>query len=187
MTREAYEDLVDQDYNTDFLSDAQFQDLSWTTQNIRDFLTAQGSYFANPFTDTDGTANVDLAVVISGASMQNHVSPKVLLATLQKESSGVTTSTRPSDTRMDSLMGVPNTPTAQAQVMASAQLFANYYSQASTGPTVSGWQLNTPKATVDGVVVTPASNPVAGQFTYTPYAGEGWGGNQAGVGGVYLF
>jgi Mg-chelatase subunit ChlD len=51
----------------------------------------------------------------------------------------------------------------------------------------SGWQVGVAKLTQDGVNVTPANRAVAGQFTYTPYAGVQWGGNQPAVGGVHLF
>jgi hypothetical protein len=37
------------------------------------------------------------------------------------------------------------------------------------------------------VNVTPTTKAVAGQFTYTPYAGTKWGGNQPKVDGAYLF
>ena len=69
-----------------------------------------------------------------------------------------------------------------------AERFRAYDNQLlKSGATVSGWQVGVPKRTLDGVVVTPATRAVAGQFTYTPYAGAQWGGNDPQWGGVYLY
>lgn len=48
-----------------------------------------GGYFSAVVKDSDNK-NLDMAAVISGAAQMYHNSPKVLLATLQKEASGVT-------------------------------------------------------------------------------------------------
>ena len=175
-------------YNTAFLTDAQLTASSTlTATQIRSFLASQGSYFATTVNDVDGVS-FDLATTISQAASQYQINPEVLLTTLQKESVGVTTSTRPSDARMSLLMGAGSPSTARAQVATAAQFFRSYQDAlASGGATVSGWRTGVAKTTVDGVTVTPATNAVAGQFTYTPYAGVQWGGNQSSVGGAYLF
>jgi hypothetical protein len=175
-------------YDTAFLTDAQLVDsATLTVSQIRDFLSSKGSYFANTVSDVDGVS-IDLSTLIAQAAAQYQINPQVLLTTLQKESVGVTTSTRPSDARMALLMGAGSPSTARGQIARAAQLFRSYQDDlAAGGTTVSGWKAGVAKTTLDGVVVTPATNAVAGQFTYTPYAGAQWGGNQPAFGGVYLF
>ena len=113
-------------YNTAFLTDAQLTASSTlTATQIRSFLASQGSYFATTVNDVDGVS-FDLATTISQAASQYQINPEVLLTTLQKESVGVTTSTRPSDTRMSLLM-------AQArQVPPGLKLLPQHNSSAHT-------------------------------------------------------
>ncbi len=189
-TMEALQGAVQQQpvYNSTFLSDAQLEDYnSMSAEQIRAFLASYSSYFHQPIQDVDGQT-FDPPAVIAQASSQNRINPKVILTTLQKESSGVTNSTRPSDSQMRSLMGCSWGVTARDQLRCAAERFRAYHDQlTNTGSTVSGWQVGVPKLTQDGVTVTPATKAVAGQFTYTPYVGEQWGGDQPSVGGVYLF
>ena len=175
-------------YNTPFLTDQQLEDYtSMTVEEVRAFLERHNSYFRQPIQDVDGQT-FDPAVVITQAAVQYRINPQVLLATLQKESIGVTRSTRPSDTTMRFLMGCVSSSTAREQLVCAAERFRAYHDQlVQRGATVSGWQVGVAKQTQDGVWVTPATRAIAGQFTYTPYAGAQWGGNQPGVGGVYLF
>jgi hypothetical protein len=175
-------------YNTAFITDAQLEHYnSMTAAEIRAFLVSRGSYFRQAIADVDGVT-FDPAAVIASAAAQYRINPKVILATLQKEHSGITRTTRPSDAQMRFLMGCVSPTTARAQLACAAQRFRSYHDAlAGNGVTVSGWRVGVAKATQDGVSVTPASRAVAGQFTYTPYAGVQWGGNRAGVGGVYLF
>jgi hypothetical protein len=169
------------EYNTAFLTDDQLRDLSWSVQMVRSFLASYGGYFQGVVKDTDGS-DFDLADVLYSASITYHISPKVLLTTLQKESSGVTRTDSPN---LGALMGNAGGSSARQQVMEAGRLFDAYQNEiTSTGSTRSGWSVGTAKMTTDGVSVTPATNAVAGQFTYTPVAGDGWGGSG---GGVYLF
>lgn len=169
-------------FNTAFLTDAQLREVSWGVPSIRQFLKDKGGYFKSvdpKIKDFDGQV-FDLAQTIYDAARQYTISPKVLLATLQKECSGVTRTTRPSF----AIMGNGGT-TWKGQVFEAARLFDLYQRRLdSTGVTPSGWKVGQAKLTQDGVLVTPATKAVAGQFTYTPYAGSGWGGA---MGGVYLF
>lgn len=169
-------------YNTAFLTDAELTAYnSMSAQDIRDFLTANSSYFKSPVVDVDGVT-FDMAAVIAQAATSYQISPKVLLTTLQKESGGVTRTMRPTDTTMGLLMGCGSTSTARAQIECAASYFRSYQNSLLTnGQTISGWRVGTAKQTVDGISVTSATNAVAGQFTYTPYAGSGWGGNNGGV------
>ncbi|MBE2223048.1 MAG: peptidoglycan DD-metalloendopeptidase family protein [Anaerolineae bacterium] len=171
-------------YNTAFLTDAELTAYnSMSVQDIRNFLTVHNSYFKNPVVDVD-SVTIDLADVIVQAASTHQISPKVLLTTLQKESSGVTTATRPSN--MGWIMGYGSPSTARDQVDKAAQAFRWYHNTIqSTGQTPTGWKVGVGKQTLDGVTVAPATNAIAGQFTYTPHAGTGWGGSSDG--GVNLF
>ena len=173
-------------YNTAFLTDAQLEDYnSMNAEQIRAFLASQGSYFSQPVQDVDGQT-FDPPVTIAQAARQYRINPKVILATMQKESSSVTNPGPPAN--MAFLMGCISPNTARQQIACAAERFRTYHDQLTqNGSTVSGWRVGVPKTTQDGVTVTPATKAVAGQFTYTPYAGERWGGNRPGVGGVYLF
>ena len=93
-------------YNTPFLTDQQLEDYtSMTVEEIRAFLERHNSYFRQPIQDVDGQT-FDPAVVIAQAAVQYRINPQVLLATLQKESTGVTRPTRPSDATMRFLIVV---------------------------------------------------------------------------------
>ena len=175
-------------YNTPFLTDAQLvAGSSMTANEIRAFLASRNSYFRQSVADVDGVV-FDPAAVIAEAAQQYTISPKVLLATLQKEHSGVTRTTRPTESQMAFLMGCRTPTTARAQLACAAERFRFYHDGLiNNGATVSGWRVGVAKMTQDGVIVTPATRAVAGQFTYTPYAGVQWGGNRATVGGVYIF
>ncbi|MFW6155062.1 MAG: right-handed parallel beta-helix repeat-containing protein [Planctomycetota bacterium] len=175
-------------YNSAFLTDEQIGDYgSMAVEQVRGFLADHGSYFRGPVADVDGVV-FDLATVIVDAAHQHSINPQVLLATLEKESVGVTTPTRPSDTRMRLLMGAGAASTARAQVFEAARLLRAYLDELdAAGATRSGWEVGTAKMTEDGVSVTPATCAVAALFTYTPYAGAQWGGNQPQWGGTYLF
>ena len=175
-------------YNTPFLTDAQLEQYdSMTAAEIRAFLVSRGSYFRQSIVDVDGVA-FDPATEIAVAAAQYRINPKVILTTLQKEHSGITRTTRPTDPQMRFLMGCVRASTAREQLACAAERFRSYQnSLVNNGTTISGWRVGVAKTTQDGVSVTPASRAVAGQFTYTPYAGVRWGGNQSTVGGVYLF
>ena len=175
-------------YNTAFLTDQQLEDYaSMSADSIRSFLTTRNSYFKTSIKDVDGVT-FDPATVIAQAASQYRINPKVILTTLQKESSGVTRTTRPSDTNLKFLMGCISPNNARTQLSCAAERFRAYQDQQRNGgSTVSGWKAGVSKKTQDAVTVTPATAAVAGQFTYTPYAGVQWGGNQSSVGGVYLF
>jgi hypothetical protein len=172
----------------EFLTDGQleFAD-SMTVAEVRGFLADWGGYFRVPRVDVDG-GTFDLARAVVDAGQLHDINPQVLLTTLQKEHSGITRTTRPTPSQMAYLMGSGQPSTARAQIFDAADRLRDYLSELdSQGFTRSGWRVGVPKATQDGVVVTPANRATAGQFTYTPYAGVVWGGNLSQVGGVELF
>lgn len=174
-------------YNSAFLTDAQMRDSnSMSVATIRSFLVSHGSYFRQPVPDVDGVS-IDLPQLIYNAAQKYRISPKVLLATLEKENTGVSRGARPANVYLKTLFGC-GTSTARDQVACAAATFNSAMTALEGGrTTISGWKKGVAKMTQDGVKVTPATNAVAAQFTYTPYAGAQWGGNQRSVGGVYLF
>lgn len=168
-------------YNTSFLTDSELTDYtSMNTEQIRLFLNAKNSYFKNTVTDVDGSS-LDLSAVIYNAAQTYKINPKILLATMQKEGSTVTLRTRPSNTVMKNLMGCIGS-TARAQMFCAAKTFRSQFDNITkSGSTSNGWQVGTAKKTQDNILVTPATKAVATQFSYTPYAGKDWGGQNGGV------
>lgn len=184
------------DYNTEFLTDRQMEDYTSMNEDlIRGFLKKNNSFFQKPVSDVDGVI-FDAAKVIAKTSNDNRISPKVVLATLQKESTGVTSSTRPSDPKMKELMGC-GVSTAREQLVCAAETYRGHFDRLTNkGETINGWKVKTTKLTVDGVPVTPATKAVATLFAYNPVAGGVWGGGpisecknnpESKCGGVYLF
>jgi archaellum component FlaG (FlaF/FlaG flagellin family) len=179
-------------YNQTFLTDAQLQDYaSMNATQIQQFLTSKGSYYRQTVVDADGVS-FNASNVIAQAATVYQISPKVILATLQKESSVVTSG---KTGYMPDLMGCGTSVklpvplnTARGQLWCAAERYRTYQNELnSSGVTLSGWKVGVPMKTQDCVTVTPATKAVAGQFTYNPYAGVGWGGCKPGVGGIYLF
>ncbi|MEM1013842.1 MAG: hypothetical protein AAGI46_16675 [Planctomycetota bacterium] len=171
-----------------FLTDGQleFGD-SMTVPEVRAFLQDQGSYFRVPRLDVDGST-FDLAQVVVDAGLQYDINPQVLLTTLQKEHSGITRTTRPTESQMAFLMGSGTPSTARLQFFDAAERKRAYLTELdTTGFTRSGWQVGVAKQTQDNIFVAPANRATAGQFTYTPFAGVQWGGSLSQVGGVWLF
>lgn len=132
--------------NSPFITDAQLENYtSMNADQIRSFLVSRNSYFRQTIVDYDGVS-FDPATVIAQAAVQYHINPQVILVTLQKESSGVTRTTRPSDTGMRFLMGCISQSTARQQLVCSAERFRAYQNQQSSGgSTVSGWKVGVAK------------------------------------------
>lgn len=173
-------------YNTNWMPDSVFTgELNIEISQIRNFLSSQGSCLASPIQDSDGQI-IDVPKLVYEASQRYDINPKVILATMQKEQSAITRC--PSSTARAFLMGANVPSTARAQIDLGTKYFRDYLTELqNTGHTRSGWMVGIPKTTVDGVTVTPASRAVAALFTYTPYAGTVWGGNNNSIGGTQLF
>lgn len=174
-------------YNSDFLTDAGLARYDALSQpQIQQQLARFGSYFQRPVPDVDGMV-FDAATEIAAAARAYRINPLIILATLEKENNALTTQERPPDYTLRFLTGCLTPSTARAQIACTAERLRAYDNQIlRDGVTVSGWRPGQPTRTADGVLVTPANRAVAGQFTYTPYAGAQWGGNQPEVGGVFL-
>ena len=174
-------------YNQAFVSDQDFEDYgSMSLDDIRAFLVKWDSCLQGQIEDTDGQ-RFEPAQVIYKAAQTYHISPMVLLVTMEKEQRSVT-STHLSVNARSWLMGAGSPSTARDQIMYAARLFRSYFDDLDEkGTTVSGWKVGISKLTQDGVEITPVNRSVAALFTYTPYAGAQWGGNQPQWGGNYLF
>jgi hypothetical protein len=173
-------------YNTSWLTDADLEgDYNTSVDKIRYFLQKQNSCLASPLKDVDGVT-IDIPQLIHDAAVTHRINPKVILATMQKEQSAITHC--PETWRLKRLMGAGKGSTARHQIDFGTSLFRAYQDElTNNGQTRSGWKVGVAKDTQDGVSVTPATKAVAGQFTYTPYAGKNWDGNNPNVGGVWLF
>lgn len=185
-TRTSVASFSDPTYNTPFLTDAQLEDYaSMSVSAIRQFLSDHGSYLSTTIQDVDGVT-IDPTQLIYDAAHRYRINPKVILTTIQKEQGYITRGYR-NRYGLSLLMGAGSQSTARAQIDFGTSLFRAYQDELnSQGYTRSGWRVGVAKTTQDGVSVTPAAKAVAGQFTYTPYAGRQWGGNTR-FGGVYLF
>lgn len=174
-------------YDQAFISDEDFEDYrSMSLDEIQAFLVKWNSCLQGQIQDVDGQS-FEPAETIYEAAQTHHINPKVLLATAEKEQRAITSSQLPA-ARLALLMGAGSPSTARHQIPYAAQLLRSYLNDLDTkGTTISGWKVGLAKLTEDGVQVTPANRAVAALFTYTPYAGAQWGGNQPQWGGNYLF
>lgn len=174
-------------YNQAFITDQNFEDYScMPLDEIRIFLAEWNSSLQGQIEDVDSQV-FEPAQEIYNAAMTYQISPRVLLATMEKEQRAITSTQLPTN-RLTLLMGAGSPSTARRQILYAAQLFRSYLNDLSSkGATVSGWKVSVPKLTEDGVEVTPVNKAVTALFTYTPYAGVQWGGNQPQWGGNYLF
>ena len=169
-------------YNQAIFTDAGFRDTSSVGQ-VGAFLTQKGSYFRNLVLDTDNKY-VNLSAVIVSASQSFRVNPKLLLTLLQNQVGGVTSGARPNTV---SIMGNAGRTWAQ-QVTIAAQLLDQFFQQAAAGNATSqGWRRLVTKSTLDGISVVPNNNAMTALFSYTPYAGPRWGGNNPNIFGMYRF
>jgi hypothetical protein len=172
-------------YDQPFLSDSTFTDDStMSLDDIRQLLKDHNSFLQgdqnHQIKDVDGNL-IDPAQLIYDAAQNNDINPQVILATLQKESSAITLSTLPSDTRLRNLTGFGNGSTVSQQITSTgAQLHLDFTRLAAGGETRGGWKPNSPHRTDDGKTVCPANNSSAILFNYTPYVGAGWGGSAGG-------
>ena len=119
------------------------------------------------------------SAIILQAARSWQVSPKVLLATLQKEQS-LLTATKPSSTALDWAMGcgVPDTGPRQTKY----QGFGNqiWYGAETLHNPAQNWIPDTTKKCYDGTP-TPVNASTWALYTYTPWIGS------ATTGGNYLF
>ncbi len=134
------------------------------------------------------------AQILHRAAAQNGVNPLVLLVRLQMEHSLIRKETAPTATLREAFgCGCPHSPICSDryrgfanQADCAAGTIRRSVDRAKTPPgTASGWMVDRPKRTSDGITVTPANPGTAALYTYTPWVGQA-GGGKAGVGGASL-
>jgi len=168
------------DFDPDFvITDSEATETSsYSADDIQAFLGAQGSglYYYSAV-DVDGKTR-RAADIIEGASLRNGVSPRFLLALLQREQSLVTD---PSPTERDldwatgygvcdscsmDDPGLAKYKGFATQVYGAASLFRSFIDEGG-GP--AGYRKSGSATAIDGVPVTPATAATAGLYNYTPH------------------
>lgn len=189
------------------LTEPEFTDFnSMTLDQIREFLTKQGGFLkgrapgANPpdftFDDVDG-GPTDAAQEIYNAAQTNKINPRVLIATIEKESGAVRRfKTRPNDDILNLLTGFGSgSPTAREQIKKMAeQLQRDFDRLSQCNSTLGGWQVDVvrssgnthipPRVTDEPetdafgetLAVQPQDKGVTALYQYTPWAGLALGG-----------
>lgn len=164
---------------------------------IQSFLAGQGGNLDEyRATDVDGV-NRSAAEILYRAGQRYRLNPQFILSHLQKESSLVT---RYNANLIEWAMGYgvcdscskddPNVIKYKGfskQIDAAANQFRNVYLRdlETKNSTISGWGVNVPKNTLDGVVIIPRNRATAALYTYTPWLG--YNGGNTSVGGNSLF
>ena len=150
------------------ISDANFRAAgSMTVAQVQSFLAAQigvlGSYSAP---NTGGVVE-PASQIICEAAQAWEVSPKVILATLQKEQ-GLLTATAPTDYALDWAMGcgVPDSGSLQTKYQGFGKQV--WYGAESLAVDGAGWSAGVTKKCGDGSV-SPANISTYSLYTYTPW------------------
>jgi hypothetical protein len=148
-----------------------------SASQIQSFLTTQGSVLAN-FSSGGKTA----AQRIYDDSQTHAINPQVVLVTLQKENGLIkSASANPNSFAMGWNTGDLTTSDFANQIYYGTRQFRLYLNNL----TGYGWTVGQPHSVSDGTV-TPATAATGGLYIYTPWIGQG-GGGQVNVGGNYLF
>jgi hypothetical protein len=160
------------------ITDAQLTNANtMTAAQIQSFLTSKGSVLAN-FSSGGKTA----AQRIYDDCQTHGINPQVVLVTLQKEK-GLITSSSANPNNLAMGWNTPDSTTADFanQIYFGTRQFRRYFDDLA----FYGWTVGQSHTVSDGVV-TAANTPTAGLYIYTPWIGQG-GGGQTGIGGNYLF
>ena len=160
------------------ITDSQLTDAStMTAADIQSFLSSQGSVLAN-YSFGGKTA----AQRIYDDCQTHGINPRVVLVTLQKEKGLIKSATaNPSLFAMGWNTSDSTTSDFANQIYYGTRQFKLYFNNLAN----YGWTVGQPHTVSDGTV-TAANTATAGLYIYTPWIGQG-GGGQAGVGGNYLF
>lgn len=149
------------------ISDANFRDVdSMSEEDVQRFLDAQSGTLATYTTLDHAGVRKSAAAMIVDAARQWRISPKVILATLQKEQSLISDPT-PSQNALDWAMGCGKADTHTDykyqgfgnQIWSGAQVLDK-----NTGPWRAGIQM-----TIDGTPVFPSNASTYSLFKYTPH------------------
>ncbi|MBI2050658.1 MAG: hypothetical protein HYT31_02535 [Parcubacteria group bacterium] len=184
-------------FNPNFIiSDTELEDVDSLSQDaIQRFLESKGSFLAR-FTEVTNNIRKPASQIIYEEARLYQISPKVILAMLQKEQSLIT-SASPSQNQLDWATGFGICDSCSKNDP-SVQSFRGFYNQVSLfaekvrvnylrdlkslGRTLTGWGPARTKTTLDGYEVTPANNATAALYTYNPYRGS-----DAGIGANFNF
>ncbi len=159
--------------------------------DIQRFLEAKGSGLA-ALTVKVGEVVKKVSTLFFEAAQTYQISPKLLLATAQKEQSAVSDGSL-TQYQQDALMGYGIYPGSDAspykgadkQIDAAAWQFRRYLDK----PENFLFKAGQTRVTGDGYTVTPENQSTAGLYNYTPHAGAPAGSteNDRGAGGNFLF
>ena len=160
------------------ITDGQLTDAStMTAAQIQSFLSDQGSVLAN-YSFGGKTA----AQRIYDDCQTHGINPQVVLVTLQKEKGLIKSATaNPNLLAMGWNTGDSTTSDFANQIYYGTRQFKLYFNNLAG----YGWSVGQPHSVSDGTV-TAANIASAGLYIYTPWIGQG-GGGQTNVGGNYLF
>ena len=148
-----------------------------SASQIQSFLSSQGSVLA-----TYSSGGKTAAQRIYDDCQTHGISPYVVLVTLQKEKGLVKSSTaNPNNFAMGWNTSDSSTSDFANQIYYGTRQFRRYYDNLGS----YGWTVGANHSVSDGTV-TAANTATAGLYIYTPWIGQG-GGGQTGVGGNYLF
>jgi hypothetical protein len=169
------------------ISDFELEDSTSLSQDaIQRFLENKGSFLAQ-FTEVVEGVRKPASQIIFEEAQLYQMSPKVILAMLQKEQSlitdsspsqnqldwatgfGVCDSCSKSDPRLAPLKGFYNQVSGFAE-----KIRVNYLRDLkSLGRTLTGWGPGRTKKTLDDYSITPVNNATAVLYTYNPWRGGG--------------
>jgi hypothetical protein len=122
--------------------------------------------------------------VLAEESRAGGIDPVVLLARMQVESSLVSATSRPSNTKINHALGCgcPDRSGCSAsyaglrnQLRCATEVLSERFAESVSGE--GAWELNKSKRTLDPLAVTPRSHATAALYAYTPWVLVGRGGN----------
>ena len=157
---------------------------SLSVDSIQRFLESKGSYLAKYKQTVNGAVKTAAQIIFDEARIYQ-ISPKVILAMLQKEQSLVTDPS-PSQDQLDWATGFGICDSC-SKGDSSVATFRGFYNQvslfaekvrvnylrdlASLGKTFTGWGPGLTKTTLDGYEVTPMNKATSVLYTYNPFRG----------------
>ncbi|MBI4433860.1 hypothetical protein HY632_03735 [Candidatus Uhrbacteria bacterium] len=149
---------------------------------VQTFLQELNSPLATRYLADSSGALKTPAEIIWFAAQEARISPRVLLATLQKEQRLVT-HPNPSTRQIDYAMGYGCPDGAGCgdrfrgfgkQMRGAALQFRGYLDDLRTkGETIARWAVGRPRATGDGFTIAPRNSATAALYSYTPWRGGG--------------
>lgn len=161
----------------DLITDINFSDSYCLSEaGVQSFLTAQPGILDTYTTADHLGVKRSAAAIIYLAAKAWQVSPKVILATLQKEQ-GLLSATSPSTSALQWAMGCgcPDSGSHDSAYEGFGKQV--WYGAESLHDNGQGWQAGTAKVCGDGTV-TPTNQATYSLYCYTPWIGLAGGGNK---------